>query len=940
MFQEKEDRDDIRLDDFSEEKANALCLPNELFFGGEHKVDLSGVYDDQRRKLENVRGLIETLSRYKFTVEENTPLEEEIALDPELLGKVFENLLASYNEDTRTTARKALGGYYTPREIVSYMVDEALIAFFQDAMATLVPANNSETRNFEARLRSLFTAHLTTLTNPLSPDESAALITAIGRVKIIDPACGSGAFPMGALHRLVDLLQKLDPNNERWKRDRLAEAERDCEIVRQSDAPREEVNQCEARIEDIRRSFDTRHHALDFARKLYIIENGIYGVDIQPIATQIAKLRFFIALIVDQQVSLSAPNLGVRPLPNLETKIVAADALIPLETADRQMDLLEMQARPLRSQLEQVRHDHFNARTPSAKTRCRQRDAELRTQLADLLRDHGLPADEAQALAGWDPYDQNHAAAFFDPEWMFGSEVKGGFDIVIGNPPYVRIQTLKQQKPEVVEFYRSHYESAKKGNYDLYVIFVEAGLGFVKHNGQLAYILPHKFFNAEYGEPLRGLISRGRHLEHVVHFGDQQVFPGTTNYVCLLFLAKAGAESCRFVRVNDLGEWLRTFKGTEGNFMASAIGANEWHFTVGKGSGVFESLQRFSQRLGDVARIWQGMVTGADRVFVVEARDTFDVPLVRVADAEGDEHRMERGILRRFVKDASLAPYCSPAAHHYLVFPYEINDGKSTLIAHNRLEAKYRRAWAYLLKHRTTLAAREGGSWNHEHWYAFARNQNLTQMEGKKLIVQVISQVPRFAFDAADLYFTGGGNGPYYGVRWLDPYETKSLYFLQALLNSHVSNYFIRQVSTTFRGGYWSFGKRFIEQIPIASATASEEAHMVRLVSYLLWLNQYFEASNETKTARDTVMLGWWEQVLNGLVYELYFPDQLHTRNLRLFDVVTAATLSVLDTVAERERLSYLRGEFERTYATDHPLRGALSTLRSLETIRIIEGDS
>ena len=386
VFQEKEGREDVRLDDFSEEKGNALCLPNELFFGDDREVDLSEVYDDQRRKREKVRGLIETLSRYKFTVEENTPLEEEIALDPELLGKVFENLLASYNEDTSTTARKALGGFYTPREIVSYIVDEALVAYLQTAIENSAQSRKAETQPSMIRLRSLFTAHPATFNNPFDPDETTTLIAAIGRVKILDPACGSGAFPMGALHRLVDLLQKLDPNNESWKRDRLTEAERYRDILRQSEAPPEEVNQYEARIEDIRKSFDNRYHALDFARKLYIIENGIYGVDIQPIATQIAKLRFFISLIVDQQVDIAAPNLGVRPLPNLETKIVAANALIPLEKPHGQMDLLDSEIRPLRIQLAQVRHEHFNARTPSAKARCRQRDAELRAELADLLK--------------------------------------------------------------------------------------------------------------------------------------------------------------------------------------------------------------------------------------------------------------------------------------------------------------------------------------------------------------------------------------------------------------------------------------------------------------------------------------------------------------------------------------------------------------------------
>lgn len=233
----------VRLDDFSEERDNRLCLPNELFFGEEREIDLSAVYEDARRKKEKVSGLVDILSRYKFTVEEKTPLEEEVALDPELLGEVFENLLASYNEDTRTTARKALGGFYTPRKIVGYMVDEALLSY----LTTQIPSVP------EATIRGLF-APDAEAPPELSPSQKASLVKAIGSVKILDPACGSGAFPMGALHRFVDLLQKLDPNNESWKRDRLAEAEKYFELLRQTNAPRAELAEVEARMEDIRRS--------------------------------------------------------------------------------------------------------------------------------------------------------------------------------------------------------------------------------------------------------------------------------------------------------------------------------------------------------------------------------------------------------------------------------------------------------------------------------------------------------------------------------------------------------------------------------------------------------------------------------------------------------------------------------------------------------------
>ena len=1005
VFQEKEGRDDIRLDDFSEEKGNTLCLPNELFFGEERELDLSGIYDDQRRKREKVRGLIETLTRYKFTVEENTPLEEEIALDPELLGKVFENLLASYNEDTKTTARKALGAFYTPREIVSYMVDEALIAYLNTQMeaAHRVPAsvgspdplppeggtpNSAKTANdspspppgeragvrgqpdLEPKLRSLFSAHPTHFQNPFSPGETAALIAAIGRVKILDPACGSGAFPMGALHRLVDLLQKLDPNNESWKRDRLAEAERYYEMLRQANAPREELTQCEARIEDIRKSFDTRFHALDFARKLYLIENSIYGVDIQPIATQIAKLRFFIALIVDQRVNPSAPNLGVRPLPNLETKIVAADALIPIEKPDRQMDLLDVETRPLRRQLEQVRHDHFNARTPSAKARCRQRDAELRARIAELLKQNGMPAEEAKALAAWDPYDQNHAAPFFDSEWMFGlpagrvkldsaspttlrgnfslindtkgqmeltgsGEIDSGFDVVLGNPPYVRIQTLKQQNPKLVEFYKAHYESAKKGNYDLYVVFVEAGLNFLRRDGHLAYILPHKFFNAQYGEPLRGLLAKGKHLQHVVHFGDQQVFPGATNYVCLLFLAKAGAEFCRFVRSGDLGVWLRTFNGTQGSFGFAGIGAKEWTFAVGKDSGVFEQLKKCPQTLGQIAaRISQGVRTSANEVYVLDVSEQGPNQLRVKSKQLGREVLIERKAVSLFLQGREIKPFSIQPSGKVVLMPYRMEDNCAVLVAEREIRESWPNAYEYLRANRSYLSHREGGRFAGSAWFVFGRNQNIDLMLLPKILVPDIADRASFALDEqGEFAFTSG-----YGIT-LKESAGVTLKFVLGLANSRTLDFFWRKISTPLRGGFYRYFTQFIEQFPIAAATPAQEVQLVRMVDYLLWVNQHFQTQPEAKTARDALMLGWWEQVLNGLVYELYFPEELHGKGLHLFDLASSAALPDLNSIPEPERLPRLRAEFERTYHINHPLRGALHTLRSLETIRIIEGE-
>ena len=308
------------LDGFSRNKKKHPWAPNELFFGKSRVVDLSAIYADKKRRKQRVRGLIHILSGYKFTIVENTPIEQEIALDPELLGQVFENLLASYNPETQTTARKQTGSFYTPRPIVDYMVTESLKCYLKGELCKRLP--DILEADADEGLDILFS--YTEREHAFTEEERAILIEAIDNCKILDPACGSGAFPMGALHKLVFILQKLDPHNEQWMRRQIDKA---TEI--------DDVQAREAAIDAIERAF--ADNELDYGRKLYLIENCLYGVDIQPIAIQITKLRCFISLVCDQRANRNkAKNYGIRPLPNLETKFVAANTLIRLP---RQMDL-------------------------------------------------------------------------------------------------------------------------------------------------------------------------------------------------------------------------------------------------------------------------------------------------------------------------------------------------------------------------------------------------------------------------------------------------------------------------------------------------------------------------------------------------------------------------------------------------------------------------
>jgi type I restriction-modification system DNA methylase subunit len=524
-------------DGFSDRKDNPLIVPDYLFFGQERAVDLSDDYGDNKRKTETVRGLIHILNGYKFTIVENTPIEQEIALDPELLGQVFENLLASYNEETKTTARKQTGSFYTPRPIVDYMVDESLKAHLKQALVRDTEMSEDDAL---AGLDLLFT--YTEKEHPFNADEVDALIRAIDACKILDPACGSGAFPMGTLQKLVYILGKLDPRDKLWERRQLAKVDKLIEAAQDIDDTtfRERaIADAQAQKRDIEEAF--AKNELGYGRKLYLIENCLYGVDIQSIATQVSKLRFFISLIVEQTVDKTRENFGIRPLPNLETKFVTADTLIQIEKPQQQGELFELaEVSELQKELKRVRHDLFSAKTPRTKAKHRARDKELRAAIAQELKQNGWASDAADKLAAWDPYDQNASAPYFDPEWMFGLT---GFDIVIGNPPYIQIQKFpKAQKDKwVAQGYETYAATA-----DIYCLFYERGAQLLKDGGSLVYITSNKWMRAGYGEKLRKFLSSKVTVNELLDFWGILVFQAATVDTNVLRFTKVSTKKSRF----------------------------------------------------------------------------------------------------------------------------------------------------------------------------------------------------------------------------------------------------------------------------------------------------------------------------------------------------------------------------------------------------------
>ena len=463
-------------------------------------------------------GLFPLFSHYKFTVEENTPVEQEVALDPELLGKVFENLLAAHTPETGTTARKQTGSYYTPRDIVDYMVDEALVAVF----AQKCTPTDGDAKFWDERLRYLLDyAHaFDDARDWFDADETDALVRAISALNILDPAVGSGAFPMGVLHKLTLVLRRLDADNSRWERLQKERAQQRATAAfdtTDDDTRREELLEIDATFK--------RYRDSDFGRKLYLIQNCIYGVDIQPVACQIAKLRFFISLAIEQEPDKEAENFGIRPLPNLETRFLAANTLLGL-TGNR--TFTSSRTRALEGEILRNGERHFHAITRQQKLQCQRRDKKLRQALAAELREVGMPAEDAEHIASWDRYDTHAVADWFSPERMFG--IQDGFDIVIGNPPYIQLQ---KNRGALGRLYQdADFETfARTG--DIYCLFYERGVTLLANDGHLCYITSNKWMRAGYGKALRRFFVENVHPIKLLDLGPN-IFDATVDTNILL----------------------------------------------------------------------------------------------------------------------------------------------------------------------------------------------------------------------------------------------------------------------------------------------------------------------------------------------------------------------------------------------------------------------
>ena len=916
-----EDKEDggrkLYFDGFSTRAKRQAHVPNGLFFGN----------GDEGRL-----GIISLFSEYEFTIDENDADDADVSLDPELLGKVFENLLGAFNPETQETARKATGSFYTPREIVDYMVEESLKSYLRGKLGRdgLCPVRGrAEVRpsqqipDLDAKLDNLFDKAKTAERAPtgFSRDEEKAILDALYSAKIIDPACGSGAFPMGVLHCMIRLMKRLDPDSTSIRAHLLARYKAD----KAANDPAETAEERKDRLAELERRLEEGQHYPDYERKLYLIENCIYGVDIQPIAAQISKLRFFISLLCDQfrtSYDLEKENYGLLSLPNLEAKFVCGNTLISLPDTGSELDLTVGDVHRLREELVRNRHRLFGARSTKTKEKYKARDKEIRhaikaavvsglakpdekkiaiweaqiekaqkerkkiempdwqeiakpvqsdffaeTTVQPMLmkidrnadkrdaidreikglersiekeRDKASKAnvsaaqDYAKLVSGWDPFDQNASSSFFDPKWMFN--IADGFDVVIGNPPYVQLQgkLATQYGNEGFEVYE------KTG--DMYCLFYEQGRRLLSDKGNVCLITSNKWMRVNYGRSLRRFLLARCQPVLLLDFAAEQIFDAATVDTNILQFVKKSEGSFKQIiacaATAECRDSIRSFV-KKNAFKIDFDNDEPWAIVSPAVRKVKAHIEAVGHPLGTLdVSINYGIKTGLNKVFIV------DDALMRQLIYEDNSAReiLYPILLGRDIKRYQHQP------HSWLIGTH---NGQKDIGLKRVVISKYPSVKRYLDKFKSALEDRsDQGDTPYNlrdcaYWDSFRHT--------KIVWAELARSGNAFSLDEMGCYVETSGF-----TLTIPDDDIARLKFLLAILNSKLMLFYLDIICSKLDATGWRWKRQFVERLPIVAYSFGSP--LVEKVDKVLSIKRADPAADTSA----------YEAEIDQLVYKLY----------------------------------------------------------------------
>ena len=506
-------------------------------------------------------------------------------------------------------------------------------------------------------------------------------------------------------------------------------------------------------------------YRLSYEIRRSILLHNIWGVDIDPLAVEVTKFSLFLKLLEDtssEELTAYVQKYSERVLPRLDDNIKNGNSLIGPEYANYDPDVY---TRP--GALQQIR--------------------------------------------------------MFDWDAEFGHDF---FDVIIGNPPYIRVQNMVHYSPREYSYYKDYhagYFTAKSSLLDKYFLFIERAWSLLKHDGFLGYIVPHKFMNIASGKELRCFLSNLNAVRKIIHFGTHQIFKNRSTYTCILILGKASQDSYEIAFIQNLNKFLFEHSANFDVYPENSLKEDPWTFIPRQIKDRLEIVDQECSPLKELAHVFVGVQTSNDKIYIISpiAEDT---DYVYFYDKNRVYRKVEKGILRNSIYDLQLKKYQQIRPNTHIIFPYHNVDGRPTLINIDTLKTKFPCAYDYLLTYKSELDKRNlAQPRTEQNWHAYGRSQSLSRfITGEHLIWPVLSLDSNYVYDNDLVVFTGGGNGPFYGIEMKES-TRESIFYVQAILNHWLMELILKNSGSTFRGDYYSHGKQFVAVLPIFRIDFSDE---------------------------------------------------------------------------------------------------------------------
>lgn len=610
---------------------------------------------------------------------------------------------------------------------------------------------------------------------------------------------------------------------------------------------------------------------LDEIQRL-VAERCVYGVDLNPMAVELARLALWLTTVKGDEPLTFLRNLRVG------NSLVGADIRQLIEGGEdvfsQAIGTVAEQMLAAAAELEQL--GSATADNVREKERLEGALALTRDSLVALANEaiDGGP----EGAGGTFHWDLEFPEVFLGTDGA--SDPAGGFDAVLGNPPYVRIQDLGRG---LAAWCRERYETAS-GSFDVYLPFIERGVKLLAPEGRLGYIVPSKWQKLEFGSRLRQWFADEQLVDELIDFGDAQIFGGATNYTCILIVDRVGGNELQFRQVipegRTVGEALAaTEDQPAASFQIAGFGSDPWVLATGEVADVLRTAAAGTERLGDVAeKIFTGLQTSADPVYIVADRGRRGDRRVVYSKASQREVELEDRWLKPLASGADVRRYAFRPLTDWLLFPY-LRDGGEMRLANGAELADTPATAEYLREHEDRLRGRESGKMDHDEWWAYVYPKSLGAHDSPKLGVPRLCERLRVAVDPAGGTYLDNVdvNGVLVGER------SPSLWTLVALLNSRLLDFYFQRLSVPFRGAFMSANKQFIAPLPIKlpsleQATAldaiGQELHTVQREhssehrGFLSWLEGEIGVDPATLPG-STILTTYDQHTLNELLATL-----------------------------------------------------------------------